>query len=209
VLAIFLGGASEVVMSQWSSSYLEKALNIPKVWGDICGVALFGLALAIGRTLYAKFGKNIGKILSWGAVGACLCYFVAIFVPVPVIGLVACGATGFFVSMMWPGSLVIASDRFPNGGVLVYALMAAGGDLGASIAPQLVGVVTDSVAQSGYFIDLAMQWGMTAEQLGMRAGLLVGAIFPLAAIVVFFTLRRLRDKKPIWQQQMLTGEEGQ
>jgi len=54
-----------------------------------------------------------------------------------------------------------------------------------------------------------MQWGMTAEQLGMRAGLLVGAIFPLAAIVVFFTLRRLRDKKPIWQQQMLTGEEGQ
>lgn len=35
VAAIFLGGASECTMAQWSSGYLEQALGIPKVWGDI------------------------------------------------------------------------------------------------------------------------------------------------------------------------------
>ena len=35
VLAIFLGGASECSMAQWASSYIEKALNIEKVWGSL------------------------------------------------------------------------------------------------------------------------------------------------------------------------------
>ena len=201
VLAIFLGGASEVTMAQWSSSYLEKGLGIPKIWGDICGVALFGLALAMGRTLYAKFGKNIGKLLFWGAIGAGICYLLAVFVNVPVIGLLACGLTGFFVSMMWPGSLVVASERFPCGGVVVYAMMAAGGDLGASVGPQLVGIVTDSVVENGYFINLATQWGLTAEQLGMKVGLFVGALFPLCAILVFAIIRHLRAKKGVWTEQ--------
>jgi hypothetical protein len=63
VVAIFLGGASELVMAQWSSSYLEQALGIPKVWGDVFGVAMFGLALGFGRTLYSKIGKNVTNAL--------------------------------------------------------------------------------------------------------------------------------------------------
>ena len=43
VAAIFLGGAAENTMSQWGSGYLEAALGIPKVWGDVFGVALFSL----------------------------------------------------------------------------------------------------------------------------------------------------------------------
>ena len=82
-------------------------------------------------------------------------------------------------------------------------MMAAGGDLGASVAPQLVGVVTDAVSASPYFAETAFSLGLTAEQLGMRAGLLVGALFPLLAIFVFFILRRLRDKKEIWTGQVL------
>lgn len=74
VIAIFLGGASELIMAQWSSGYLEKAVGIEKVWGDIFGVAMFGLTLGLGRTLYARFGKNITTVLFWGAVGATVCY---------------------------------------------------------------------------------------------------------------------------------------
>ncbi|MBQ1271926.1 MAG: MFS transporter, partial [Clostridia bacterium] len=33
VFGIFLAGASELSMAQWSSGYLEQALGIPKVWG--------------------------------------------------------------------------------------------------------------------------------------------------------------------------------
>ena len=57
VAAIFLGGAAECTMSQWCSGYLEQALKIPKLWGDIFGVAVFSMMLGLGRTLYAKFSE--------------------------------------------------------------------------------------------------------------------------------------------------------
>ena len=70
VLAIFLGGAAECTMAQWSSGYLEQALGIPKLWGDIFGVAVFSMTLGLGRSLYASFGRNIHKVLFFCAVGA-------------------------------------------------------------------------------------------------------------------------------------------
>ncbi len=188
VVAIFLGGASECTMSQWASGYLEQALGIPKALGDVFGVATFALMLGLGRSLYAKYGKNIEKCIFFGAVGASVCYLTAALVPVPVVGLLACALTGFCVSMLWPGNLVVATGRFPAGGVVIFALMAAGGDLGASVGPQLVGLVTDGVAQSAYFSELALSWGLTAEQLGMKAGMLVGALFPLLAVLVYWRI---------------------
>ncbi len=181
VIAIFLGGAAECTMAQWSSGYLERALGIPKVWGDLCGVAMFSVMLGLGRTLYANIGKNIGKVLTFGAVGAVLCYFTAAVVNVPVIGLIACALTGFCTSMLWPGNLVVASAKFPQGGVFIYALMAAGGDLGASVAPQLVGIITDAVIASPAATALASSMSLAPEQLGM----LVGMLFPLAAIPLY------------------------
>ncbi|MBQ7770428.1 MAG: MFS transporter, partial [Clostridia bacterium] len=119
-LAIFLGGAAECTMAQWCSGYLEQALGIKKVWGDVFGVAVFSMTLGLGRSLYAKIGKNIGKVLFLGGIGATVCYATAILSPYAVLGLVACALTGFCVSMLWPGSLVVASDRFPTGGVFIY-----------------------------------------------------------------------------------------
>ncbi len=185
VLAIFLGGAAECAMSQWASSYLEGALGISKIYGDIFGVALFALMLGMGRTLYSKVGKRIERVLLLGAIGAAVCYLLAALSSVPFIGLFACAFTGFCTSMLWPGSLVVASDRYPDGGVFIYALMAAGGDLGASVAPQLIGIVTDNVIASEKGIDLAMRLGMTVEELGMKSGMLVGSIFPIVAIVIY------------------------
>ena len=186
VLAIFIGGASECTMAQWCSGYLEQALHIPKLWGDIFGVALFATMLGIGRSLYAKVGKNIEKVLFLGAIGATLCYLGATVSSYPIIGLLACGLTGFCVSMLWPGSLVVVSDRIPNSGVFIYAMMAAGGDLGASVGPQLVGVITDIVMKTESWILLAAEWGMTVEQLGMKCGMLVGMMFSLAGVFVYF-----------------------
>ncbi|MBE7056619.1 MAG: MFS transporter [Ruminococcaceae bacterium] len=193
-IAIFLGGATELVMAQWSSSFLEQALGIPKVWGDIFGVALFGLALGMGRTLYAKTGKNISRVLLLGAIGATLCYFTAAIINIPVIGLLACAFTGFCASMMWPGSLIVASDRFPAGGVFIYAMMAAGGDLGASLGPQLIGIITDAVSLSPTAISLANQLSLSPESLGMKAGMLVAMLFPLAGIFVYNHIRKTGKK---------------
>ena len=190
VAAIFLGGASECTMAQWVSGYLERAANIPKIWGDVFGVALFAATLGLGRSLYGKIGKNICKVLWLGSIGAAACYFIAAVSPFPIIGLLACAFTGFCVSMLWPGSLVVASDRFPKGGVVIFALMAAGGDLGASVGPQLVGVVTDSVMNNPDCVSLAQKIGITTEQLGMKSGMLVGMIFPMVAIIVYSVIKR-------------------
>lgn len=194
VIAIFLGGSAECSMAQWSSSYLEQALGIPKVWGDIFGVALFAVALGTGRTLYAKIGKNIGKVLTFGAIGASICYLICAVSPFPVVGLLACGLTGFCVSMLWPGNLVVASDRFPTGGVFIYAMMAAGGDLGASVGPQLIGIITDTAIADPSIATFAQSLHLAPEQLGMKLGMLIGMLFPLAAIPLYRYIWKHRVK---------------
>ena len=188
-----MGGAAEVTMAQWASGYLEQA-GMDKVWGDIFGVAMFAIMLGLGRSAYAKFGKNLSTVLFAGAIGATLCYLIAAITPIPIIGLIACAFTGFCVSMMWPGSLVVASDRFPKGGVLIFALMAAGGDFGASVGPQLVGVVTDAAIANPSLIRMASELGITPEQFGMKLGMFIGMLFPLVAIFVFGSFM-ISDKK--------------
>lgn len=194
VFAIFLGGASEVTMAQWCSSYLEQALGIDKVWGDIFGAAAFAVTLGLGRSLYAKYGNNIEKILFLSGVGATLCYVVCIVSPLPILGLIACALTGLCVAMMWPGSLVVSSARITTGGVFVYAMMAAGGDLGAAIGPQLVGIVTDAVTTMPSAVSWASSLGLTIEQLSMKLGLFIGALFPLISIFVFLRIWRTKPK---------------
>jgi len=190
IAIIFFGGAAECTMAQWASGYLEQALGIDKVWGDIFGVALFGLTLGLGRTLYSKIGKNISKVLFWGSVGAVICYFTAAVSSIPLLGLAACALTGFCVSMLWPGSLIVATDHFPAGGVFIFAIMASGGDLGASVGPQLIGLITDAAIAAPGAVELAMSMGLAPEQLGMKLGMLVGMLFPLAAIPLHAHIRR-------------------
>ena len=193
VLAIFLGGAAECTMAQWSSGYLEKALGIPKVWGDLLGVAAFAVMLGLGRSLYAKMGKNIEKVLFLGAIGASLCYFTVAVSNIAWLGLVACALTGFCVSMLWPGNLIVASEKFPESGVFIYAFMAAGGDLGASVVPQLVGIITDTAIASPRAVAFAETLGLLPEQLAMKLGMLFAMLFPIVGIFVY--LRILKNKK--------------
>ena len=195
VLGIFLGGAAEVTMAQWASSYIEQALSLPKIWGDIFGVAVFAVTLGLGRSLYAKIGKNISRALFFGAIAATLCYLIAAISPFPVVGLIACAVTGFCVSMMWPGSLIVASDRYPQGGVMIFALMAAGGDFGASVGPQLVGVITDAALENATLLSLAERLALQPEQLGMKLGMIVGMLFPLIAVAVYATYLKSYKKK--------------
>lgn len=195
IACIFLGGASENTMSQWCSGYLEAALGIPKLWGDVFGLALFAVMLGLGRTLYAKYGKNISKFLLFGFIGAFFCYIVAALSPNSSIGLAACALTGFCVSMLWPGTLIYTAEILPNTNVAVYALLAAGGDLGGSVAPQMVGSITDFVSESGALSCLNTT--LSAEQLGFKSGMLLAAVFPLLGIITVIIMKKYAEKKPL------------
>ncbi len=190
VVAIFLGGAAECTMAQWCSGYLEGALGFDKIWGDLFGVAVFSAMLGLGRTLYARFGRNIERVIFFSFLGATICYFVAATVSLPVIGLIACALTGFCTAILWPGNLAVAAEHFPAGGVIIYALMAAGGDLGASVGPWLIGVVTDVTSDSAWGQELATALVLSPEQLGMKLGMLLGMLFPLVGSVLAFRLWR-------------------
>jgi fucose permease len=194
-VAIFLGGALECTMAQWCSGFAETALGVPKIFGDIFGVALFSVMLGTGRTLYTKHGKSIERVLLCGVIACFACYLVAALSSNAVIGLLACALTGLSASMLWPGSIITVSERIPTGGVIMYALMASGGDLGASVGPELVGVITDAVAGSVRMVAFAEKMGLTGEQLGMKCGLLIGALFALAAIPIYIKLFKTRSNK--------------
>ncbi len=195
--SIFFGSCAENVMSNWISSYIENALLIDKTLGDILGAAMFAVLLGIGRIGYAKFGKNILCVLLVGMTGAFVCYLAVAFSSSAVLSLIACVFTGLVTSMLWPGTLIMMEERIPNPGVTAFALLAAGGDLGASFAPQLMGVVIDTVSASALAERLAPTLGISAEQVGMRAGMLTSALFPLVGIFILLLAVRFFKKHPM------------
>ncbi len=197
VFCIFFGSCAENVMSNWISSYMENALGVDKAFGDILGVAMFAVLLGLARISYARFGKRIFRVLLVGMIGASVCYLVVAFSSNVILAFAACILTGLCTSMLWPGSLIMMEENLPGMGVAAYALMAAGGDLGASAAPQLMGVVIDNVAASDFAADLSLRLGITAEQVGLKVGMLVTALFPIIGVAVLLLAMRYFKKNKL------------
>lgn len=167
---IFFGSCAENVMSNWISSFMESELHIDKAVGDILGMAMFAVLLGVTRICYAKWGRNICGILLCGMIGAAICYLVAGLSVHTVPVFAACVLTGVFTAMLWPGTLIMMEEKIPDVGVAGYALMAAGGDFGASVAPQIMGVIADSS--------------------GLRTGMLVCMIFPVLGTILLLVIIR-------------------
>ena len=194
---IFLGSAAENTMSNWISGYMENALNIPKAWGDICGMALFAVLLGLGRTLYAKYGKNIINTLLASMILAFVCYITAGLSQNVIFSFIACVLTGCCTSMLWPGTLIMMEEKIPALGVAAYALMAAGGDFGASVAPQLLGIVVDTVSASDFAVRTAEALSLSPEQIGMKAGMLTASLFPFLGMFLVLYIKKYFSKKEI------------
>ena len=185
LLAILFGGAAEVTMSQWASVFIDRALHLPKALGDVLGVCGFSLMLALGRTLYGLKGKadQIHKWMILGSALSALAYIVAAISPSPYVSMIACALTGVFVSLLWPGAVIVAGRHLPLAGASMFALLSAMGDAGASLASMITGRIADTVRNLPF--DLA-----TGEQAGLRAGLLFASVFAVACLVVQLRLRR-------------------
>ena len=176
VLCIFLGSCAENTMSNWISGYMEAELHIDKAVGDLLGMAMFAILLGLTRISYAKWGKNIVRMLTVGMIGASVCYLIVGLSPYTLPSFIACILTGIFTAMLWPGALIMMEENVAGVGVAAYALMAAGGDLGASVAPQLLGVIADSHS--------------------LKAGMLVTAAFPiLGSILMLVIIRFFKGNK--------------
>ena len=191
---IFFGSCAENAMTNWVSSFMETALGIDKALGDVLGLAMFAILLGLTRIAYAKFGKKIMPTLLIGMIGAVICYLAVGLTNQIWLSFLACIFTGVFTAMLWPGMLIAMEENIEGAGVVAFALMAVGGDLGASIAPQMMGVVIDAVAASPIAQTLSQTTGLTVDQIGMKAGMLTCAIFPILGVIVLLILMRYFKK---------------
>ncbi len=190
LFCIFFGSAAENAMTGWISGFMENALLVPKALGDVLGMAVFALLLALTRSVYAKYGKNILATLLCSMVGAAVCYLVVGLCGNVIVSFAACILTGLCTSMLWPGTLILMEERFPHPGVAAYALMAAGGDLGAALSPQLLGMLVDKVAASDRAAAWSAAYSLTPDQIGLRVGMLAAAAFPMLGAVLILFMRR-------------------
>ena len=73
---------------------------------------------------------------------------------------------------MWPGAFSIAAQKCPTVGTAMLGLLALMGDLGCSMGPGVVGVIS----------------GLANDNL--KAGLLVAIIFPIVLIAGLMYMRK-------------------
>ena len=79
--------------------------------------------------------------------------------------LMGCGLCGLSVGILWPGTFSLSCARIPRGGTAMAALLALGGDVGCSLGPTVVGLVSNTAGGS------------------IRAGLLVAVVFPVLLLL--------------------------
>ena len=158
--------------------------------------------LGAGRLLYGLFGGrcDIWKLMVGGSLLAVVCYLAAALSGNPVPALAGCVLCGLAVSLLWPGAVVLAGRRFPLAGAWLYAMLAAGGDIGAAVGPYVIGIVADHAAGFPLLTELFPAGTLSAEQIGLRAGLLLGAVFPLGTLLLLLWQRRLDKLQQIEEE---------
>lgn len=98
---------------------------------------------------------------------------------------------------MWPGTFSLTSAAYPKGGTAMFGILAVLGDVGCSVGPALMGAVSGAV--SGNAKIAASFPNLTADQLGLKSGMLFSAVFPALILIGVLLLTRFHkaaNKKP-------------
>jgi len=192
LLAMIGGAATELVMAQWSSTFTEKVLELPKVTGDLLGMCGFAVMLGLGRMLYGRYGSkmNMNIVMIGSAAVAVVCYVVVALSPVQGISLAACALCGLAAALLWPGTLVITAEKFPLAGAWMFAILAAAGDVGAAVGPFVTGIVTDFTRNLPNAVDLSAAMGLNTDQFAIRGAILLAAVFPALTLGCHLVLRK-------------------
>lgn len=176
VIIMCCAGACEQSVSQWVSTYAEQGLHVSKTVGDLAGPMFFAAMMGASRTIYGLMGRKLPlkRAVGASAIGCAISYLIIVLSPIPAIGLLGCGICGFSVGMLWPGAYSLSIKEMPQGGTALFALLALGGDIGCSIGPTYVGLVSSIFDNS------------------LGSGILAAIIFPIA---LFICILKTRDEK--------------
>jgi fucose permease len=144
LVAIFLGGATELGMAQWLPAYAETTLGFSQ-WTGSMALLAFSVAMALGRMVIGVLGGKMNpfQIMAWGCGLSVVLFMFGSFLPSPTGALIACVAAGFTGSCLWPTMLAVTADRYPDGGASMFGALAALGNAGGIFMPWLVGAIAD------------------------------------------------------------------
>jgi fucose permease len=173
LVAIFLGGATELGMAQWLPAYAERELGYPD-WVAGYAFLAFAIAMALGRMVVGQLDarRDSYLVMAWSCVVTVVLFLVASFLPHPLVALAACVAVGFTGSSLWPTLLAVTADRHPGGGATMFGALAALGNAGGIFMPWMVGWIADLHS---------LAWGLAAS-----------AIAPALLLPLVLALRRTR-----------------
>jgi fucose permease len=173
MVAIFLGGATELGMAYWLPAYAEKSLGYAP-WTAALAFLGFSVAMTVGRLGTLILPKTVGAIplMLVCCLASLVLFPIASFAPNREVAVAACVLVGLTGSCLWPTTLAVAADHYPRGGATMFALLGALGNFGGIFMPWLVGLIAD-------------HWGL-------RWGLASATFCPLIMLV---TLQWMRQSK--------------
>lgn len=195
IIMMVCAGGFELAISQWSSYFAETGLKVSKTMGDLLGPCLFAVFMGASRVLYGFVGEKISidKAIAICSALGIFCYIAAGLCMNPYVALLGCAICGFAVGIMWPGVYSIAGSMF-KGGTVMFGVLAVAGDIGCSLGPWLTGFISPIIIKSEYIVNLGASFGFTAEQIGIKLGVLSGIIFPIIAFI-FAISGKLKNKE--------------
>jgi MFS family permease len=159
---------------------------------------MFALLMGTGRAIYGIWGHkfNLKKVMIACGILCAVCYAVASLASNPIVSLVGLAFTGLGVSVMWPGTFSLAAEKFPNGGGVMFGMMAMFGNLGGTMGAMMTGYVSGAAQQSTKVIAYGQANNLSLEQLGLKLGLFTGIIFPIM-LVIFVSRFKMKSKSGI------------
>ena len=190
IVIMVCAGASEVALSQWASLFAEKGLGISKSLGDLLGPCSFAVAMGLSRVVFGKYASRI-RLEKWILASFILCaasYLITVFSTIPALSFLGFALCGISVAILWPGTYSIGARFIPTGGTLMFALFAFSGDLGCTLGPDLIGIVSDKVLKNGSNLTGILSGDSTA--IALKAGILSAIIFPLIGVLASLVLIR-------------------
>jgi len=183
---ILCGAATETAMAQWLSAFIERGVGVPKLVGDTAGVCVFALMMGVGRVILGKKGDregfNMNRTLLVAFILSAVCYVTAALTDIKLITLLSCAVLGLTVSVLWPGSLLSATKIYPRAGAWIFAVMSGFGDIGCAFSPWAAGKVIDIVQAAPALMAYCAKNGLAPESLGLKAGIMFSAVFPLIGV---------------------------
>ena len=183
VLIMICAGASELAISQWASLFAQKGLGISKSLGDLLGPCAFAVAMGLSRVTFGKFASKI-KLERFMLASFTLCaisYIIIVFSPHPAISFFGFALAGVSVAILWPGTYSLGAEFIPPGGTLMFAFFAFSGDLGCTLGPDLIGVISDKVIENGGTFASLLSDDPIASAL--KCGILFAIVFPMLGII--------------------------